>query len=164
MPTREKNKAKGSDGDEMGSSQQKNISLKDVAASLKLSPTTVSVVLKRATGKQCIINNSRQATYGYDQRLEALGSGGMLVSENRRPHMTSLHGADFTGKAAPLLNFFIDRYAEAFMSEIGAFVDAIETGKKPEVGFEDGHAALVLAEAAIRSAAERRTVSISEIG
>ena len=125
---------------------------------------TVSVVLKTATGKQCIINNSRQATYGYDQRVEALGSGGMLVSENRRPHMMSLHRADFTGKAAPLLNFFIDRYAEAFMAEIGAFVDAVEAGQKPEVGFEDGHAALVLAEAAIRSAAEGRTVSISEIG
>ncbi|WP_208646449.1 inositol 2-dehydrogenase [Mesorhizobium waimense] len=125
---------------------------------------TVSVVLKTTTGKQCIINNSRQATYGYDQRVEALGSGGMLVSENRRPHMTSLHGPDFTGKAAPLLNFFIDRYAEAFMAEIGAFVDAIETGKRPEVGFEDGHAALVLAEAAISrpSAAPSASVRLGD--
>ena len=125
---------------------------------------TVSVVLKTATGKQCIINNSRQAAYGYDQRVEALGTAGMLVSDNRRPNMTTLHRADFTGRGAPLLNFFIDRYAEAFMAEIGAFVDAIEAGSKPEVGFEDGRAALVLAEAAIRSAAETRTVIVSEIG
>jgi myo-inositol 2-dehydrogenase/D-chiro-inositol 1-dehydrogenase len=124
---------------------------------------TVTVVLKTASGKQCIINNSRQAVYGYDQRVEALGTKGMVVSENRRPNMTTLHRADFTGKGAPLLDFFIDRYAEAFMAEIGAFVDAIEAGMPPEVGFEDGRQALILAEAAIRSAAEGRTVKTSEI-
>lgn len=125
---------------------------------------TVSVVMKTRTGKQCIINNSRQAVYGYDQRVEALGNRGMAVSENRRPHMATLHQAGFTGQGAPLLNFFIDRYAEAFMAEIGAFVDAVESGKRPEVGFEDGRLALVLAEAAIRSAAENRTIQVSEIG
>jgi myo-inositol 2-dehydrogenase/D-chiro-inositol 1-dehydrogenase len=125
---------------------------------------TVTVVLKTASGKQCIINNSRQAVYGYDQRAEALGTKGMVVSENRRPNMTTLHRADFTGKSAPLLNFFIDRYAEAFMAEIGAFVDAIDSGQPPEVGFEDGRQALILAEAAIKSVAEGRTVKTSEIG
>lgn len=124
---------------------------------------TVTVVLKTASGKQCIINNSRQAVYGYDQRIEALGTKGMVVSENRRPNMTTLHRADFTGKSAPLLNFFIDRYAEAFMAEISAFVDAIAAGEPPEVGFEDGRQALILAEAAIKSAAEGRTVKTSEI-
>ena len=124
---------------------------------------TVTVVLKTASGKQCIINNSRQAVYGYDQRIEALGTKGMVVSENRRPNMTTLHRADFTGKSAPLLNFFIDRYAEAFMAEIGAFVDVIAAGEPPEVGFEDGRQALILAEAAIKSAAEGRTVRTSEI-
>ncbi|MEK1891708.1 MAG: Gfo/Idh/MocA family oxidoreductase, partial [Rhizobium sp.] len=125
---------------------------------------TVTVVLTTATGKQCIINNSRQAVYGYDQRVEALGTNGMVISENRRPNMTTLHRADFTGRGAPLLNFFIDRYAEAFSAEISAFVDAIEGGKSPEVGFEDGRQALILAEAAIKSAAEGRTVKTSEIG
>lgn len=124
---------------------------------------TVSVVMKTRTGKQCIINNSRQAVYGYDQRVEALGDRGMVVSENRRGHMATLHRADFTGQGAPLLNFFIDRYAEAFMKEIGAFVDAVQMGTAPEVGFEDGRLALVLAEAAIKSAAENRTVMVSEI-
>ena len=125
---------------------------------------TVTVVLKTASGRQCIINNSRQAVYGYDQRVEALGTKGMVVSENRRPNMTTLHRADFTGKGAPLLNFFIDRYAEAFIAEIDAFVDAVDAGKPPEVGFEDGRQALILAEAAIKSAAEGRTVRTSEIG
>jgi myo-inositol 2-dehydrogenase/D-chiro-inositol 1-dehydrogenase len=125
---------------------------------------TVTVVLATATGKQCIINNSRQAAYGYDQRVEALGTKGMVISENRRPNMTTLHRADFTGSGAPLLNFFIDRYAEAFSAEISAFVEAIESGNPPEVGFEDGRKALILAEAAIKSVAEGRTVKTSEIG
>jgi myo-inositol 2-dehydrogenase/D-chiro-inositol 1-dehydrogenase len=125
---------------------------------------TVTVVLATATGKQCIINNSRQAAYGYDQRVEALGTKGMVISENRRPNMTTLHRADFTGSGAPLLNFFIDRYAEAFSAEISAFVEAIESGNPPEVGFEDGRKALVLAEAAIKSVAEGRTVKTNEIG
>ena len=125
---------------------------------------TASIVLKTASGKQCIINNSRQSVYGYDQRVEALGNKGMAISDNRRPHMASLHRADFTGKSAPLLNFFIERYTEAFAAEIGAFVDAIEKGVPPEVGFEDGRLALVLAEAAIKSVAEGRTVKTKELG
>lgn len=125
---------------------------------------TVSVVMRTKSGKQCIINNSRQAVYGYDQRVEALGNAGMAVSENRRANMATLHQAGFTGQGAPLLNFFIDRYAEAFMAEIGAFVDAVESGTPPEVGFEDGRLALVLAEAAIQSAAKNRVIKVSEIG
>ena len=125
---------------------------------------TVTVVLTTASGRQCIINNSRQAVYGYDQRVEALGTKGMIVSENRRPHMATIHKADFTGRGSPLLNFFIDRYSEAFNAEIGAFVDAVEGGRQPEVGFEDGRLALVLAEAAMKSVVENRTVTVSEIG
>jgi myo-inositol 2-dehydrogenase/D-chiro-inositol 1-dehydrogenase len=125
---------------------------------------TVSVVLRTGSGRQCIINNARQATYGYDQRVEALGDRGMLISENRRPNMVTLHRTEFTGQGAPLMNFFIDRYAEAFAAEIGAFVEAIEAGVAPEVGFEDGEKALVLAEAAIRSVEESRAVSVKEIG
>jgi myo-inositol 2-dehydrogenase / D-chiro-inositol 1-dehydrogenase len=125
---------------------------------------TVSVVLRTPSGRQCLINNSRRAVFGYDQRVEAFGSAGMAISENRRPHMMMVHGAYATGCGAPLLNFFIDRYAEAFAAEISAFVDAIETGTTPEVGFEDGRRALLLAEAAIRSAVQGRTVRTSEIG
>ena len=88
----------------------------------------------------------------------------MAVSENMRINNATLHREDFTGKAAPLMNFFIDRYAVAFAAEISAFVDAVETGAAPEVGFEDGRLALVLAEAAIKSAAEGRIVNVSEIG
>lgn len=125
---------------------------------------TVTVVLKTESGKQAIITNSRRAVYGYDQRVEAFGSAGMAISENRTLDHVRLYGAEFTDRAAPLKNFFIDRYADAFAAEISAFVDAIEQGKPVPVGFEDGRQALLLAEAAILSAAEGRTVATREIG
>lgn len=124
---------------------------------------TVTVVLTTASGRQAVISNSRQARYGYDQRVEAFGDAGMAISENRRPHGMTLHGADFTDRAEPLLNFFIERYREAFDAEIDAFVTAIETGSAPEVGFEDGRQALILAEAALQSARENRVVMVSEV-
>ncbi|GLK65287.1 inositol 2-dehydrogenase [Paracoccus kondratievae] len=125
---------------------------------------TVTVVLKTESGKQAIITNSRRAVYGYDQRVEAFGSAGMAISENRALDHVRLYGAEFTDRATPLKNFFIDRYADAFADEISAFVDAIEQGKPVPVGFEDGRQALLLAEAAILSAAKGRTVATREIG
>jgi myo-inositol 2-dehydrogenase / D-chiro-inositol 1-dehydrogenase len=124
---------------------------------------TVTVVMVTPSGKQAVITNSREAVYGYDQRVEAFGSKGLAVSENRRPHQMLLSGKEFTGHAAPLLNFFIERYREAFDAEIDAFVDAVESGKPPVVGFEDGRRALALAEAALKSVAEGRAVRVSEV-
>lgn len=124
---------------------------------------TVSVVLATSTGKQCLILNSRQAVYGYDQRVEVFGNKGMAMSENRRTHDSVCFTAESTSRGAPYLNFFIERYSEAFNAEIGAFIDAVENGTSPEVGFEDGRAALILAEAASRSISEGRTVHISEV-
>ena len=124
---------------------------------------TVTVVLRTASGRQAVISNSRQSVYGYDQRVEALGTKGMAISENRRPHGMTLHTASFTDRAEPLLNFFIERYREAFDAEISAFVEAVEDGTAPVVGFEDGRMALVLAEAALKSIGEGRTVKVGEI-
>ena len=122
------------------------------------------VLMRTADGKQCHINNSRASTYGYDQRAELLGSAGMLVSDNRRPHGLKRYSGIAVEAAEPYLHFFVERYRESYMAEIDAFVDAIESGGTPEVGFEDGRRALILAEAAYRSIAERRTVRIEEIG
>lgn len=124
---------------------------------------TVTVVLTTASGKQCTILNSRRAVYGYDQRVEAFGDAGMAISENRAENNARVYGAEFTDQAAPLLNFFIDRYGQAFASEIDAFVDAVETGQAPTVGFADGQKALELAEAAILSVREGRPVKLSEV-
>lgn len=125
---------------------------------------TLTVVLTTASGRQAIITNSRQAAYGYDQRVEAHGTLGMALSENRRPHGMTLHTATFTDRAEPLLNFFIERYREAFDAEIDAFVTAIESCRPPVVGFEDGRLALVLAEAALKSIAEGRRIAVAEVG
>lgn len=124
---------------------------------------TVTVVLNTASGRQAIITNSRRATYGYDQRVEALGTKGMAISENRRPHGMTLHTEAFTDRAEPLLNFFTERYREAFDAEISEFVEAVEQKRAPSVGFEDGRLALVLAEAALKSIAEGRVVAVKEI-
>lgn len=123
---------------------------------------TVSILLRTRTGKQCFIANSRRAVYGYDQRVEAFGSAGMALSENRRPHAMTLSGEGFSGSAAPLLDFFIERYTEAFHAEIDAFADLVEGKTPPQVGFEDGRRAQRLAEAALTSAREGRTVTLGD--
>lgn len=123
---------------------------------------TTMVVMRTADGKQCHINGSRTAAYGYDQRVELMGTTGMVVSDNRRPHEMRRHSATQTGRSAPYLNFFIERYQQAFNAELSAFVECIEKRTAPQVGFEDGRRALILAEAAYKSVAEKRLVALSE--
>lgn len=123
---------------------------------------TVTVTLTTASGKQCVISNSRRAVYGYDQRVEAFGTKGMAISENHPENNMRLYGASYTDSKAPLQNFFIERYAQAFASEIDAFVDLAEN-RTPTVGFDDGHKALLLAEAAILSVRDGRPVKLSEM-
>ncbi len=125
---------------------------------------TVAVTLTADSGRQAVITNSREAVYGYDQRVELFGSKGMLISGNRRENQVTRHIAGATGISAPLQHFFIERYREAFDAEIGCFVDSIENGAPVPVGFEDGRLALLLAEACVKSAAEGRAVKTSEIG
>ena len=125
---------------------------------------TVVVTLMTDSGKQAIITNSREAAYGYDQRVELFGSKGMVISENHRQNLVTRHLASATGISAPLQFFFIERYAQAFMSEIDHFVDSVEKGLPVPVGFEDGRIALMLADAYFKTVAEGRVVKISEIG
>lgn len=124
---------------------------------------TVVVVLTTISGKQAIITNSREAVYGYDQRVELFGSKGMATSNNRHETLVTKHTAAATNIAAPLQHFFIERYQEAFNAEIGLFVDAVETRGAVPAGFEDGRIALMLADACFLSAAQGRTVLTSEL-
>lgn len=125
---------------------------------------TAMIVMRTGDGKQCHINNSRMAVYGYDQRVELLGASGMLLSDNRKPHEMKRYSGQASEVSAPYLDFFIERYHEAFMAEIAAFVEVVERGVPPDVGFEDGRKALILAEAAYKSLAEGRAVRVDEIG
>jgi myo-inositol 2-dehydrogenase/D-chiro-inositol 1-dehydrogenase len=120
-------------------------------------------ILRTESGKQCHINNSRTAVYGYDQRIELMGTDGMIVSDNRKPHEMRRYSAKTVEASEPYEFFFLERYLEAFMAEIDGFVDCVEKGAAPLATFEDGRRALVLAEAAYLSMREGRMVKISEV-
>lgn len=123
---------------------------------------SVNVILRTASGKQAIITNTRRATYGYDQRIEVLGSKGMAQAENQAENRVVI--ADKTGfHAAPLLNFFMTRYIAAYANEIAAFVAAIKDGTPTPTNTHDGLMALALADAALKSVAEGRAVKLAEV-
>lgn len=122
------------------------------------------VIMRTAGGKLCHINNSRRATYGYDQRVELLGSAGMVISDNRKAHELKAFSAKATEAAEPYLNFFIERYTEAFDAEIAGFVAALRDHKPVQPSFDDGYRALVLAEAAIASAKTGAFVKVDTMG
>lgn len=108
------------------------------------------VLLKTASGRMAHINNSRRASYGYDQRVEVHGSAGRLIAGNRTPTTVELADANAVAADKPL-HFFLERYADAYRIELNAFLDAVANGTKMPVGAEDGRQALVLADAAFES-------------
>jgi myo-inositol 2-dehydrogenase/D-chiro-inositol 1-dehydrogenase len=120
---------------------------------------SVSVILQTASGKQCIISNSRRAAYGYDQRVEVHGSKGMVAAENQRP--VSIEVASAAGYTRPALHdFFMTRYTEAYANEIASFVAAATKGGKASPSGTDGLAALILADAALESVNTGKTVAV----
>lgn len=120
---------------------------------------TAAVMLRTARGKICQISNSRRATFGYDQRIEAHGAGGMLRAGNMTA--TAVEKADAGGfTTEPALPFFLQRYAAAYRAELDAFVAALQAGAMPAPGGEDGLRALELADAATQSARTGATVRL----
>ncbi|MBI3710433.1 MAG: inositol 2-dehydrogenase [Proteobacteria bacterium] len=121
------------------------------------------VILRTQSGKLCHINNSRRASYGYDQRIEVHGARGRLMAGNKTP--TTVEVANGTAVSADKpLHFFLERYAEAYRAELAAFLDALRKRKPMPVGADDGRQALVLAEAALKSHRTGRPVKVSSIG
>jgi myo-inositol 2-dehydrogenase/D-chiro-inositol 1-dehydrogenase len=112
---------------------------------------TAVVTLKTASGKLCQISNSRRATYGYDQRIEVHGSGGMLRAENMLEHSVELATGNGFSTAATQ-PFFLERYAAAYRAEMMHFVDCINEGRPITPTGEDGLKAQILADAADASA------------
>lgn len=123
---------------------------------------SVNVILKTVSGKQCVITNSRRATYGYDQRIEVHGSEGVVNAANVIENRVTI-GRVNGFQTRPIMNFFLERYMPAYKSEIAAFVKAVDEGTTPPTTGEDGLLALVLADAAIKSVTEGRVVKVSEI-
>ena len=109
------------------------------------------VVMRGADGALCHVTNSRRSVFGYDQRLEAFGSAGMLSVGNQHPTSVRLSNATQTEAAPEYLNFFLDRYTPAYRAELDHLIIAMEQGVQPSPGFADGREALALAEAALES-------------
>jgi myo-inositol 2-dehydrogenase/D-chiro-inositol 1-dehydrogenase len=100
--------------------------------------------------------------YGYDQRLEIFGTKGMVTAENNFPDNHRYFTEDGISSALPL-NFFMDRYIEAYSNELKAFCNAIINNKPVPVGGEDGLISVAVGLAAKKSVAEGRAVKLSEI-
>ncbi|NLG99691.1 MAG: inositol 2-dehydrogenase [Chloroflexi bacterium] len=123
---------------------------------------TAVVTLRFQNGVIGTIDNSRKAVYGYDQRVEVFGSGGMVLVNNETPDRTIYGNAEGMQFAKPLY-FFLERYAQSFVDEIKEFIAAIQTGGKPPVTGIDGRIPVVMAMAATKSYQEQRPVKLSEI-
>lgn len=124
---------------------------------------TALVVLKFANGVIGTIDNSRKAVYGYDQRVEVLGSAGSIATANCYPNEATVSTSTEIRRDLPL-NFFMDRYTASFANELTEFVEAVLDDKPTPVSGEDGRAPVVIALAARLSHDEKRPVKLSEIG
>ena len=123
---------------------------------------TATVILRTASGRLCQISNSRRASYGYDQRIEAHGADGLLCAGNVFPTTVELANAGGF-HADPVLPFFLERYAAAYRAELDAFVRAALGEAEARPNGEDGLRALLLADAAVESARTGRVVKPAEI-
>lgn len=122
---------------------------------------TASVLLQADNGVQITILNSRRATYGYDQRIEAHCAGGMLQAKSIHSHSV-VTATDAGYRQAPLQDFFMTRYVEAYAAEIRHFVDSLNAGTPPAVSGDDGLKALSLAEAASESLHTGKVIRVDQ--
>jgi myo-inositol 2-dehydrogenase/D-chiro-inositol 1-dehydrogenase len=121
---------------------------------------TVVITLKFANGVIGTIDNSRQAVYGYDQRVEVFGSEGMVAVANNTPDTHVHSNADGVHSSLPL-HFFLERYLESYVIEMQEFVDAVLHDKEPPVSGEDGRIPVVMGLAAQESWQENHPVSLN---
>ncbi len=123
---------------------------------------TCLVTMRLKNGMLASIDNSRQAIYGYDQRVEVFGSGGMVSAGNRTPDTHVYLNADGTHSAKPQ-HFFLDRYQESYVLEMQAFVDSVLRDRVPPVTGRDGLAPVIIGLAARQSLQEGRPVKVSGV-
>ncbi len=120
---------------------------------------TAAVMLRFVGGTIGTINNSRRAVYGYDQRAEVFGSGGMISIGNDYPNTARISTETSVHRDLPH-TFFLDRYTESFIAELRAFADAVRANRPPPVTGNDGRIAVVLGMAAQQSHAEHRPIRV----
>lgn len=123
---------------------------------------TAVITLKMENGAIAVIDNSRRAVYGYDQRAEVFGSRGMAATSNDTLSSMVLSDAEGVTGEKPLY-FFLERYMQSFAAEIKGFISAIENDTDTLVGVEDGLKPVLMGIAAKKSVLEHRPVKLSEI-
>lgn len=123
---------------------------------------TAVITLQFKNGIIATIDNSREAVYGYDQRVEIFGSKGMVTVANPLTDTVTFSGNEGTHAALPPY-FFVERYKAAYLSELQAFIKCIQEDTVPPVTGKDGRAPVVMGLAALKSLRENRPVLLSEI-
>ena len=121
---------------------------------------TAMFIMRSKSGVLIHINNSRRAVYGYDQRVEAFGSKGMIISNNQTQSSVEKYTKDHTFAKDPVQFFFIERYEQAYKSQLEEFLGMITNKSQPKVTFEDGRRALIIANAAYESFNSGKVVDI----
>ena len=121
------------------------------------------VTLRFKSGAFGVIDNSRQAVYGYDQRLEVFCSNGTAFADNEIEN-TAVLGKPDGFRSAKLPHFFMQRYAPCYVDEVRQFVESVRDDTPTPTTGADGRAAVVLGYAAWKSLRENRPVKVSEIG
>lgn len=123
---------------------------------------TALITLKFENGAMGVIDNSRKAVYGYDQRIEVFGSKGMIKVDNNAPDNHNYYNEEGVHASLPL-NFFMDRYIEAYAREIKEFCRAVIEEKPVAVNGKDGLLSVAIGLAVKKSLAEKRVVKVSEV-
>jgi myo-inositol 2-dehydrogenase/D-chiro-inositol 1-dehydrogenase len=118
------------------------------------------VTLRGSKDELVTIMNSRHSAYGYDQRIEAFGSTGLLQVGNKNDSLVRHWGSRSVESMGRFQDFFLERYAEAYRLEVAEFLRAIRGLPSRSPGFEDGRAALILADAAEKSARTGAAVAV----
>lgn len=122
---------------------------------------TAIITLKFENGVIGIIDNCRRAVYGYDQRIEVLGTRGAIRTDNTYPNSAVLCGGKHVMRDLPL-NFFMERYSESFLAEMRAFVDCVVYDTPPPVTGPDGRTPILMAQGALESLKTNRPVRMIE--
>ena len=117
--------------------------------------------MKYQGGAWGTIDNSRKAVYGYDQRIEIFGSEGCVMVGNPTPTEVMINSAEDTKTDKPLY-FFIERYQEAYLAEMKAFIQCIQEDTKPPVGGFDGKISVQMGYAAKESLTKGSFIKISK--
>lgn len=123
---------------------------------------TAIVTMRFAMGGLGVVENSRRASYGYDQRAEVHGSSGTAESANDTESRVRISDANGVHEEKPL-HFFLERYRDSFICELESFANAVSTGEQPEVTGCDGIEAMRIAEACRRSLETGTEVALSDI-